>query len=109
MTVLDDDETARGVIVAPTELTVAEGGSGEYWLALRTAPTDTVTIAIAERRQRRGNVSPASLTFTTANWDTRQKVTVTGEVDTDTNDETVTLTHDVGGGDYASEGVTPPP
>ena len=109
VTVLDDDETARGVIVAPTELTVAEGGSGEYWVALRTAPTDTVTLAIASDDSAAATVSPASLTFTTANWDTRQKVTVTGEVDTDTNDETVTLTHDVGGGDYASEGVTAPP
>ena len=109
VTVLDDDETARGVIVAPTELTVAEGGSGEYWVALQTAPTDTVTIAIASDDSAAATVSPASLTFTTANWDTRQKVTVTGEADTDTNDETVTLTHDVGGGDYASEGVTAPP
>ena len=109
VTVLDDDETARGVIVAPTELTVAEGGSGEYWVALQTAPTDTVTIAIASDDSAAATVSPASLTFTTANWDTRQKVTVTGEVDTDTTDETVTLTHDVGGGDYASEGVTAPP
>ena len=109
VTVLDDDETARGVIVAPTELTVPEGGSGEYWVALRTAPTDTVTITIASEDSAAATVSPASLTFTTANWDTRQKVTVTGEADTDTNDETVTLTHDVGGGDYASEGVTAPP
>ena len=41
------------------------------------------------------SVSPASLTFTTSNWDTAQTVTLTGVNDSDS--ETVTISHSVSG------------
>jgi hypothetical protein len=55
---------------------VVEGGSTDsYTVTLSSAPTANVTINIAPDPQVA--VSPASLTFTTANWSTPQTVTVT--------------------------------
>ncbi len=77
----------------PSAVTVAEGGTATYEVALSWAPAASVTVAIASGDIGAATVSPASLTFTTSNWNTAQTVTVTGVNDADTNDETVTLTH----------------
>ena len=46
--------------------------------------------------------NPASLTFSTSNWDTAQTVTVSADEDADPTQDTATVTHTVSGGDYAS-------
>ena len=40
------------------------------------------------------SVSPVTLTFTTADWDRFQTVTVTAAADVDTANDEVSLTHD---------------
>ena len=45
---------------------------------------------------------PASLTFTTTNWDTAQTVTVSAAEDADALEDTATVTHTVAGGDYGA-------
>ena len=45
---------------------------------LNTQPTADVTIALSSSDTTEGTVLPASLTFTTANWNVAQTVTVTG-------------------------------
>ena len=45
---------------------------------LNTQPTADVTIALSSSDTTEGTVSPASLIFTTANWNVAQTVTVTG-------------------------------
>ena len=47
-------------------------------MVLNTQPTANVTIALSSSNPTEGTVSPASLTFTTANWNAAQTVTVTG-------------------------------
>ena len=47
-------------------------------MVLNTQPTADVTIALSSSDTTEGTVSPASLTFTTANWNVAQTVTVTG-------------------------------
>ena len=91
---------AAGVTVTPTALTVAEGDSGSYTVALDTQPSGDVTVTI---RGASGDVttSPASLTFTPANYATAQTVTVTAAEDEDAaTDAAVTLTHSASGGGY---------
>ena len=44
-TITDDDE--RGVTVSPTSLTVAEGGTGTYTVALTSEPTADVTVTVS--------------------------------------------------------------
>ena len=56
-------------------------------------PTDNTDVTAA----------PASLTFDENDWDTPQTVTVSAVQDADGVNETATVTHTVGGADYASE------
>ena len=99
----DNDE--RGVSVSASSVTVLEGGSASYTVALDTEPTGTVTVRVTTDLSGTDvTVSPAALTFTAANWGTAQALTVSAEEDDgDTLDDPVTLTHAVSGGDYESE------
>ena len=45
---------------------------------------------------------PVSFVFTTSNWNQPRTVTVRGVEDEDTNDETVTVTHNASRGGYGS-------
>ena len=47
-------------------------------MKLNTQPTANVTIGLSSSDTTEGTVSPASLTFTSANWNVLQTVTVTG-------------------------------
>jgi Ca2+-binding RTX toxin-like protein len=65
-----------GVTVSPTTTTATEGGAtGSFTVVLTSAPTGDVTIALTPNAQVTTNV--ASLTFTNANWNIAQTVTVT--------------------------------
>ena len=103
VTIIEDD-TAGGTI-SITALEVAEGDTGRYTLVLDTEPTADVTVEIQMPEDAEIAVSPLALTFTAANWNTPQTVAVTAAHDDDAiDDNPVTLTHIVSGGDY--EGVT---
>jgi len=71
---------AAGVIVTPTSgLTTTEaGGAATFTVVLNTQPTADVTIGLSSSDTSEGTVSPTSLTFTSANWNVAQTVTVTG-------------------------------
>ena len=68
-----------GLSVRPRAVTVTEGGTGvPYTLALSTAPTGPVTVAVAVAGTPALVAAvPAALTFTTGNWNTARAVTVT--------------------------------
>ena len=85
--------------VSATALRLAEGGSGAYTVALATRPADNVTVTIASDNAD-VTTRPASLSFTTANWNTAQRVTVSAASDGDTANDTATLTHTASGGGY---------
>ena len=92
-----DDETA-GVTVTPTSLTIGEGGSGTYTVALDTQPSGDVTVTIVDPTDNTDvKAEPAALTFTTTNWNSAQTVTVSAVLDVDTDDDTATVTHTVSG------------
>ena len=86
--VVDPDVQA---IVAPTSLNVVEDGSAQVSLRLRFRPASTVTVAVTSTDPTVATASPASLTFTSANYATPQVVTVSGADDDDTLDESATL------------------
>ena len=85
--------------VSATALRLAEGGSGSYTVALATRPDDNVTVTIASDNAD-VTTRPASLTFTTANWSTAQRVTVSAASDGDIANDAATLTHTASGGGY---------
>ena len=96
VTVTTDDDDDPGVTIAPGALTVAEGSTGAYTVVLDTEPAGSVTITPSESSDA-VSLSPTSLTFTTSNYSQAQTVTVTGEDDANTANETVTVSHTVSG------------
>ena len=82
--------------------TAESGTSATFSVVLTSQPSADVTIPILSLDTSEGTVDQASLTFTGANWNTAQTVTVTG-VDDALVDGDITYTVEVGdpaGGDY---------
>ena len=105
VTVTDDDTVY--VTVTPTSLTVDEGGTGTYTVVLVTQPTGNVTVTIVDPTDNTDvTANPASLTFTSSNWETPRTVTVRAAQDADSTHDTATVTHTVSGGDYGAVTVS---
>ena len=85
-----------GVILTPSTLTVAEGGTADYTVELSSEPTADVAVDITGGGDL--TVNPNSLTFTSATWDTAKTVTVTAAQDDDGADDTQTVGHAVATG-----------
>ena len=116
VTVEDDDE--RGITIDDTDpdtdgdqtaITVAEGSSVTYKVKLSTEPSGDVMVTPSSSDTTAVTVSVSSgndLTFTTANWNTFQPVTVMAEHDDDATNpaSAFTVSHSFAGADYA--GVT---
>ena len=98
------DNDTRGVTVsAVTGDTTEAGGTATFTVVLDTQPTASVTIGLTSSDLGEGTVAPASVTFTTGDWNTPQTVTVTG-VDDAIDDGNVVyniVTAAATGGDYA--------
>ena len=101
VTVTDDD--TAGVTVSETALTVAEGGSATYTVKLNAQPTSDVVISVTASGNTDVTVSPATLTFTTANWSTAQTVTVRAAQDADAVNDAASITHAVNASRSADE------
>ncbi len=113
--VFDNDSAGVGIIETnysinvAMEVTEAPGpdNTNTYRLVLESPPLDTVTV-VPESTGTAATVSPATLTFTTTNWATPQRVTVTGVNDRQFNADgkrSVSITHTVtapGDPDYNS-------
>ena len=98
---------APGVTVSESSLTVTEedAAGDSYTVVLKTRPTASVTVTVAGHAGTEVLPSPATLTFTRANWETAQTVNVTANNDADTTDDTVTLTHSAASTDSDYDGI----
>ena len=77
MTNTDDD--SAGITVAVTDSTTTETGeTGTFTVVLNSEPTGDVVLPISSSDLTEGTVSPDTLTFTAANWNAAQTVTITG-------------------------------
>ena len=103
-----DAPEAAGVTVSETVLTVTEADTtgDSYTVVLDSEPAASVTVTVAGHASTSVNPTPTSLTFTTMNWDTAQTVTVKAVNDTNTVDETVSLTHAATSTDTDYDGIT---
>ena len=72
--------TTGGVIFTPTQglKTTEAGGTANFTVVLRTAPTANVTLTLASRNIREGIISPSVVTFSPLNWNEPKTITVTG-------------------------------
>ncbi|MEI9940169.1 MAG: Calx-beta domain-containing protein [Pseudomonadota bacterium] len=68
------------ILVVPTSdlFTSDLGAQAKFYVSLAQKPTAPVTIPIASTNAAEGTVSPASLSFSTDDWNAPQVVTVTG-------------------------------
>ncbi len=69
-----------GINVSPNDglVTTESGGTDIFDVSLASEPSADVTIGISSSDTTEGTIDKTSLTFTPANWDTPQSVTVTG-------------------------------
>jgi hypothetical protein len=91
VTVDDDDTLAISTTPAAT-VAITEGSSATVQVKLTAQPPGNLVVNIGSNDSA-VTVNPSSLTFTTANWDTNQGVTLTGaQDDTDVINESATIT-----------------
>lgn len=91
------DNDGIGVIIDESggDTRITEGGATDtYTVRLSKAPSNNVVVSCTSSNTTSGQtVSPASVTFTTANWDQPQTVTITAANDTTIEGYTTTI-HD---------------
>ena len=70
VSIVNADDDAAGITVTPTSgLTTTEaGGAATFSVRLTSQPAANVTIGLSSNDASEGSISPASLTFTAANW-----------------------------------------
>ena len=100
-TITDDDQ--RGLRLSAENLTVTEGDTNTYTVALASKPTSDVEVTITVPPGTDISVDKRTLTFTTSNWNDAQTVTVNAYQDRDAQpDPQVAITHTTRGADYGS-------
>ena len=74
-----------------TALTLAEpAGADTFDVVLTAEPISNVVLTVTSSTTDEATVSPATLTFTPANWDSAQTVTVTAVNDDTLGDDVAT-------------------
>lgn len=88
LTVLDvavtnDDNDVAAINVTPTSglITTEAGGTATFTIVLATQPTANVLFDLTSSNTSEGSVNPGTITFTPANWNLPQTVTLTGQLD----------------------------
>ncbi|MFM7830916.1 MAG: hypothetical protein ACKPJD_03960, partial [Planctomycetaceae bacterium] len=78
-----DDDTAGVTVGTISGTTTTEaGGAVSFTIRLNSEPTADVTLAFSSSDATEGSVSPATVTFTAASWNTPVTITGTGVDDT---------------------------
>ncbi|MDE0203714.1 MAG: hypothetical protein OXK73_14910 [Rhodospirillaceae bacterium] len=92
--------TAAGVLIGKRKLRIDEQDTtgATYSVKLGKVPSGNVTVTVGGHSGTDLIVNPTSLTFTMSNWSDAQDVTVTAGNDSDTTQDTATLTHSATGG-----------
>ncbi|NBV76265.1 MAG: hypothetical protein EBR59_10015, partial [Methylococcaceae bacterium] len=79
VTVTNTDNDAGGLLVTPDTLTTQESGqSGSFTVSLKNQPVSPVTVYFSGLDTTEGELSSKQLTFSSANWNTPQTVSVKG-------------------------------
>ncbi len=73
-----DDDVAGINVSAISGTTTEAGGTATFSVVLNSQPTADVTIGISSSNVAEGTASTSSQTFTSANWNVAQIVTITG-------------------------------
>ena len=112
VTAAEVDDDPLGVEVSASSVSVSEGGTASYTVALATQPSADVIVAVANRGDAADDTdltaSPATLTFTAATWNAPQTVTLSAAHDADGVDGTATFTHTASSADAGYDAIAIP-
>ena len=103
VSVTDDDPA--GVRVTPTSLTIPEGGSRAYTVALTSKPSSEVTIGVTSSNSD-VTLNKTSLMFAPSTWNQTQTVTVSAAQDQDARDDSASLAHTASSSDASYDGAS---
>jgi len=80
VSVVNVDNETSAISVTPTNglVTTESGGTATFSVFLSRQPTADIVIGLSSDNPAEGTVSPASLTFTPADWSTPRQVIITG-------------------------------
>ncbi|MEU8383823.1 cellulose binding domain-containing protein, partial [Streptosporangium sp. NPDC048865] len=98
--------TTPSIVASATSLSVPEGASRTVGFRLSQAPSSSVTVNLTKTGDSDVTITPSTLTFTTANWNTAQNVTVSAAQDSDEANGTATVAAAASGHTGASVAVT---
>ncbi len=106
--IVDNDQAHLSIIESRGTTAMIETGTDNYTVVLSRAPTANVTVNVTSGNTATGvTASPTSLTFTTANWNTAQTVTLTAVNDSVFEGRhSATVTHSCTSTDLAYNGLT---
>ena len=93
LVIVDNDPSGITFPSARLEVTEEDATGAAYTLEMVSEPAENVFIDISGTEDSDVTVSPPTVTFTPANWDTPKTVRVTAAHDDDLVDDEVTLTH----------------
>ncbi len=85
-TITDNDTVGFTISPANGLITTEAGGMSSFKIQLTSQPTADVTLNLNSSKVSEGTISVPSVTFTAANWNTPQTITVTGVDDGITDD-----------------------
>ena len=115
VTVTVDDDEELGLKITQTVVTggshglvVTEGSTNTYSVALGSEPASSVTVTPVVPPGTDVRVTPGSLEFDSANWETAKNFTVEAREDDDTTDDTVRIRHSMSGDDSDYNGKSGP-
>ncbi len=105
---IEDDDLPSGAIrITPAgTLSVDEGQFGDLNISLSAAPTGSVTVRVSTQNGDIITFTPASLTFTSSDYDVEKTVRVTATENTDDVNGSATLTFEATGGGITIPAVT---
>jgi hypothetical protein len=89
VSVTDNDQLT--IVSSVSSVTLAENGTATFTVHLGAQPAATTTVTVASADTGAATISPGTLDFTTASWNTDQTVTVIGVHDVDMVNEAVAL------------------
>ncbi|CAN0512900.1 unnamed protein product, partial [Discosporangium mesarthrocarpum] len=94
VTTVDDDGVGFTIVESGGSTSVSETGTTDtFTVVLNSEPLGDVVLDVSSADTDEATASPTTLTFTTANWDTPQEVTVTGVDDVAVDgDQTTAIT-----------------
>ncbi|MEO8901331.1 MAG: Calx-beta domain-containing protein [Polyangiaceae bacterium] len=84
VTVVNNDNDSAGIFVSPAYtvanpgVTTEAGGISTFTVVLNSVPAGNVTFSVSSLLLSEGTVLPSTLSFTSANWNAPQTVTVKG-------------------------------